>query len=138
MKRRTSEGKLSECLALIAITGEGSVEGSIDIRPPSSVNGRAPQGVPLKDAMNCAYILNLVVSESSRRKKIGKTLIKTVQGMAFKEWKANGVYAHVEAHNEAALALYTSCGFTQICSDTESFQETHSLGRNLLLKCILT
>lgn len=60
-----------------------------------------------------AHLLNLSIAASCQRRGLGSELLKFILGLA-RDSAATKVYLEVRPSNTAAIALYTSAGFTQI------------------------
>jgi RimJ/RimL family protein N-acetyltransferase len=129
------------CECLVALEGgEGDDEadkvvvGCIDLRPPP--HGAATpstSGVPLEDAAEGAYLLNVVVAERSRGKGTGEALMRAALQRARSEHRARRAYTHVEAGNGAAARLYARCGFKEAGEESGALAGAAELGRVLLL-----
>ena len=57
------------------------------------------------------YLSNLCVSESYRRKNLGKSLVLCLEDIARNVWGYDKMYLHVDLENTAALKLYEKEGY---------------------------
>lgn len=60
------------------------------------------------------YLSNLCVSESYRRKSLGKSLVRCVEDIAKDVWDFEKMYLHVDLDNTAALKLYENEGYRDV------------------------
>ena len=65
-----------------------------------------------------AYISNLAVHPSARRKRIGLQLVREAEEVAA-TWGCRSVALHVDPGNEAAVNLYRSLGYRFVSRETE-------------------
>lgn len=121
-----------ECLVALQPGGSGGVLGCIDLRLPASAASVHPEGVPPGDASG-AYLLNVVVAADQRRRGIGRWLMLEGMARAVQVWKAQRLYTHVEADNEAAYQLYAACGFCEQAEEAAAVEGATRLGRLILL-----
>ncbi|BDA49742.1 hypothetical protein COCOBI_14-3620 [Coccomyxa sp. Obi] len=118
-----------ECVCFVAVEEAGSsgVMGTLDAEPPGSTTAqhrRIPEGT--------TYVLNVVVSKKHRKRGIGRALMAAAGKLAKEQWGSDSMCTHVSAQNEAALALYTLCGFQE--SSQEGFLQESAVGGSLLGK----
>lgn len=64
-----------------------------------------------KEMEMAAYIGNLAVSSSHRRRGVGSKLVRAAQRHAREKWNRDNVCLHVDSRNVAACLLYASLGF---------------------------
>ena len=60
------------------------------------------------------YLSNLSVDESMRGKGVGRALVRAVESVASSCWGCSRIYLHVDADNDAAVALYRSEGYRDV------------------------
>lgn len=121
------------CIVLVAIeTANNTCVGSLDL----CLDAHARSELPADTLQGGVYIQNVAVSIDKRGRGIGRCLVENAKEYAMDQGDIP-VFAHVDAANVAAIALYKRCGFDDVeeppmfsGSDYES-----SLGRKLLLSC---
>jgi RimJ/RimL family protein N-acetyltransferase len=142
LRQRTQiggDGVRCECLvALDGAAGDESpaatVVGCIDLRPPPhGAASPGSSGVPLEDAAEGAYLLNVVVAEQARGKGVGGALMRAALARAKETHGARRAYTHVEAGNGSAARLYARCGFREAGEESGALAGATELGRVLLL-----
>lgn len=60
------------------------------------------------------YLSNLCVDESVRGKGVGRALVRAVESISSSCWGYSRIYLHVDADNDAAVALYRSEGYRDV------------------------
>ena len=65
-----------------------------------------------------AYVFNLCVSEDHRRRGVARAILREAESVAA-SLGVRYMYVHVEAHNDAAVALYAAGGFAFEKEETE-------------------
>lgn len=139
LRSRTGIGRPAtphgHCVCLVALDGQGDVQGCVDIRPPACHSGVLPKGVTNDDTEG-GYLLNVVVAEAHRRQGLGAQLVWAAGEHAARVLGAVRLYTHVDAQNDVALRLYERCGFVQC--DTVGGLEGTKLGRQFALVLRLT
>lgn len=81
-----------------------------------------------------AYVCNLCVSPTARRRGVGQKLMCIAAQYAQDEWEARSMHAHVDSDNTAATTLYTRIGFRKI---SEGKRKDSPIGRVFLLEAML-
>jgi GNAT superfamily N-acetyltransferase len=61
-----------------------------------------------------AYICNLCIVPSARRKGLGTSLVRLCEDIAQTRWGKNVVYLHVETKNEPGQRLYLNLGYLPV------------------------
>lgn len=82
---------------------------------------------PVMKASYMPYICNLSVSESYRRKGIGRMLCEIAESIAVVKWNKSNIYLHVEASNMFASAMYLNMGYNIIQKLTDFETKMHSM-----------
>lgn len=123
--RRRLDGRPRRHALLLAVADAGAIVGCIEV---GVVNGNvvAQGGViegakqweraPASDAC-VAYIGNLAVVSSARRRRVGSMLVTEAEKMAREKWNLETIWLHVDVDNEPALLLYKHLGF--VCEFVE-------------------
>jgi len=89
----------------------------LSLRP---VDGKLPGefAVPplflLHEAQLGAYLSNLAVRPSYRRRGVAKQLLDTCEALVRDTWSMPALHLHVDLNNTAAAALYRVCGYEQL------------------------
>jgi len=101
---------------------------------PSAMSPRIPEHA-LKHRR--AYVFNLCVSESARRRGVGLSLLREAESVAA-SLGVEFLYVHVEAHNVGAIALYRRGGYSYEKEETEDVARRLRRPRRKLLRRELT
>jgi len=110
-----------KAVCLVALSEEGSVLGSLDIRPPATLTGKQPKGVP-QDEFG-AFLNNVAVHKRFRGRGVGTCLVAAALEVAAGQLQARRLYTQVDCDNPPALALYDRHGFVRV----EGSQDTCKL-----------
>jgi len=90
-------------ICLVAVDGEELV-GTCDVREPFIADDLEGRG---------AYLFNVCVKESARRRGVGMALMKASVEVAMDRFGAEQIYTHVHEDNEGAIVMYERCGFVE-------------------------
>jgi ribosomal protein S18 acetylase RimI-like enzyme len=96
--------------ATAGILGAVVIDTLLEHIPPkrSNINGGYIKELPRK---KMAYLSNLAVAPTARRRGLGVYLLQKAEDMASQEWGCRTMTLHVDPSNTPAVELYRNAGY---------------------------
>ncbi|KAL3143216.1 hypothetical protein ABBQ38_002070 [Trebouxia sp. C0009 RCD-2024] len=129
MTAEQSTTNRSVCLVALALPHQEvsqpeGVLGTLDLYAVRALDGE----VLIGNSDNAAYLANVCVAQSARRRGVGGMLIEAARQQA-RAWGVAALYVHIMAVNEGAKLFYELHGFTT--EQEESSNQAHYRGHCL-------
>ncbi|CAD7697814.1 unnamed protein product [Ostreobium quekettii] len=118
------DGAHGEDTKLLIDDGRMVVLGTLDVVVARALQGQALIG----NAHSAAYLANVCVSSSARRRGVGQKLVDEAVQIAQKEG-VDCVYVHIYASNTIGRRFYESCGF--VVEQEEDLNMARRRGQNM-------
>ena len=86
-------------------------------------DGRVPGDVRLPQwatrAPTVPYVASLAIARDSRRKGLGRALVRACESIACREWGHDAMFLHCTTSNEQLLEMYRGFGYQQLPGDDQ-------------------
>ena len=90
-------------------------------RGPSWAESAAANSVPqwATRAPTVPYVASLAIARDSRRKGLGRALVRACESIACREWGHDAMFLHCTTSNEQLLEMYRGFGYQQLPGDDQ-------------------